>query len=47
MRVHFPPCTGDGTGAGNFHELMAEYVRGKFPDEPRWLPGQFGEAVDG
>ena len=30
----FPPCTGDGTGAGNFHELMSEYVRGKFPTSP-------------
>ena len=30
----FPACTGDGTGAGNFHELMSTYVRGKFPTSP-------------
>lgn len=30
----FPPCTGNGTGAGNFHEVMEEYVRGKFPASP-------------
>jgi prepilin-type N-terminal cleavage/methylation domain-containing protein len=30
----FPPCTGDGTGAGNFHEAMGDYVRGKFPECP-------------
>lgn len=30
----FPPCTGDGTGAGNFHELMKTYIRGKFPLSP-------------
>lgn len=30
----FPACTGDGTGAGNFHEFMAKYVRGKFPTSP-------------
>lgn len=30
----FPTCTGDGTGAGNFHELMETYVRGKFPTSP-------------
>lgn len=31
---NFPPCTGDGTGAGNFHEVMQDYVRGKFPESP-------------
>jgi prepilin-type N-terminal cleavage/methylation domain-containing protein len=30
----FPACTGDGTGAGNFHEFMSEYVRGDFPESP-------------
>lgn len=30
----FPPCTGTGTGAGNFHEFMESYVRGKFPASP-------------
>lgn len=30
----FPPCTGDGTGAGNFHEVMVDYLRGKFPTSP-------------
>jgi prepilin-type N-terminal cleavage/methylation domain-containing protein len=30
----FPPCTTDGTGAGNFHELMKTYIRGKFPVSP-------------
>ena len=30
----FPPCTGDGTGAGNFHVLMSKFVRGKFPTSP-------------
>ncbi len=30
----FPACTGDGTGAGNFHEFMETYVRGKFPTSP-------------
>lgn len=30
----FPTCTGDGTGAGNFHELMSTYVRGTFPKSP-------------
>jgi len=26
-----PPCTGDGTGAGNFHEVLKPYIRGTFP----------------
>lgn len=30
----FPACTGTGTGAGNFHEFMKEYVRGDFPSSP-------------
>lgn len=30
----FPTCTGDGTGAGNFHEKMKTYVRGNFPKSP-------------
>ena len=30
----YPPCTGDGTGAGNFHEFMEKYIRGKFPTSP-------------
>ncbi len=30
----FPPCTGDGTGAGNFHEVMKQHLRGKFPTSP-------------
>lgn len=30
----FPPCTGDGTGAGNFHESLGTYLRGDFPKSP-------------
>ncbi len=30
----YPPCTGDGTGAGNFHAVMKAYVRGDFPTCP-------------
>jgi prepilin-type N-terminal cleavage/methylation domain-containing protein len=30
----FPTCTGDGTGVGNFHEVMEDYIRGKFPVSP-------------
>ncbi|TWU29463.1 type II secretion system protein [Bythopirellula polymerisocia] len=30
----FPTCTGDGTGAGNFHDLMKTYIRGDFPTCP-------------
>ncbi len=30
----FPTCTGTGVGATNFHGLMADYVRGKFPASP-------------
>ncbi len=30
----FPACTGNGTGAGNFHELLGQYIRGKFPTSP-------------
>lgn len=26
-----PPCTGDGTGAGNFHAALEPYLRGEFP----------------
>ncbi|MEO0333345.1 MAG: hypothetical protein AAF223_16950, partial [Bacteroidota bacterium] len=26
-----PPCTGDGTGAGNFHQALEPYLRGEFP----------------
>lgn len=29
-----PPCTGDGTGAGNFHEVLRPYLRGEFPTSP-------------
>ena len=29
-----PTCTGDGTGAGNFHEDLAPYIRGEFPTCP-------------
>ncbi len=29
-----PACTGDGTGSGNFHELLAPYLRGDFPNCP-------------
>lgn len=30
----YPPCTGTGTGAGNFHDKMSKYVRGSFPTCP-------------
>lgn len=26
-----PPCSGDGTGVGNFHEQLSTYIRGTFP----------------
>ncbi|MEN1681893.1 MAG: type II secretion system protein [Planctomycetota bacterium] len=29
-----PACTGDGTGAGNFHDLLSPYIRGTFPTCP-------------
>jgi len=29
-----PTCTGDGTGAGNFHEDLVPYIRGVFPRCP-------------
>lgn len=29
-----PACTGDGTGAGNFHDLLTPYLRGDFPSCP-------------
>ncbi|MEM9186476.1 MAG: type II secretion system protein [Planctomycetota bacterium] len=29
-----PACTGDGTGAGNFHDLLSPYLRGTFPTCP-------------
>ncbi|MEM8864320.1 MAG: type II secretion system protein [Planctomycetota bacterium] len=29
-----PTCTGDGTGAGNFHDDLTPYIRGAFPTCP-------------